>query len=73
MQIADELSLEPQVVGALRQYTAVASVGLVMTAALEAAGFAADMTPIHPKMAALVKAAAEEAHSVIARKRSVRF
>ena len=72
MQIADERSLKPQVVGALRQYTAIASVGPLMTAALKAAGLMADMTPIHPQMAALVKAA-EEAHFVIACERSVRF
>jgi hypothetical protein len=33
----------------------------IMTAALEAAGLPADIAPIHPKMAGLVKAAAEGA------------
>jgi hypothetical protein len=40
-----------------------------MTAFLEAAGIPIEIVPIHPKMAALVKAALEMAASVAARKR----
>jgi len=69
LQIAGELGLEEGVGSALRNFTAVASVGPVMNASLEAAGFPVDMVPVHPKMAALVKVAADKAHEVIARKR----
>ena len=72
MEIAGELGVRHQVASALREFTAIASVGPVMTAALEAAGFAADMVPVHPKMAALVKVAAENAQAVIAKKRSLK-
>jgi uroporphyrinogen-III synthase len=70
MMIAKTLGLEPQVTTALREYTAVASVGPVMTAALETAGFPIDMAPVHPKMGALVKVASEMASSVLAQKRA---
>jgi hypothetical protein len=42
-----------------------------MTAALEAEGLPADIIPIHPKMAGLVKAAAENAADTLVRKRAV--
>ena len=69
LHIAAELGLEADVTKALREYSAIASVGPVMTAALESAGFPAEMVPVHPKMAALVKVASETAHSVIQQKR----
>jgi hypothetical protein len=40
-----------------------------MTAALEAAGLAPAIIPVHPKMASLVKAAAEQAAAVLAKRR----
>jgi len=72
MMIAGELGLEKQVFDTLREHTAIASVGPVMTATLEAAGLPADIIPVHPKMAALVKATADLAAEVLARKRGRR-
>jgi uroporphyrinogen-III synthase len=48
---------------------AIASVGPVMTDALTAAGIPPDIMPIHPKMGALVKAAAEQSATVLHTKR----
>jgi uroporphyrinogen-III synthase len=70
MMIARDLSLQPQISTALRHFTAIASVGPVMTAALEAAGLSADIVPVHPKMAALVKAASEMAATILVKKRA---
>lgn len=71
MTIAHDLGLQPQVSAALREYIAIASVGPVMTASLAAAGLPADIVPMHPKMAALVKAASDMAHAVLAQKRAI--
>ena len=59
IDVARELGMDAETLGALREYTAIASVGPVMTATLEAAGLKPDIEPIHPKMGALVKAASE--------------
>lgn len=72
LEIAREAELEDQVYEALRNEVAVASVGPVMTEALEAHGIPVDIIPKHPKMASLVKAAAEESADVLRRKRGVR-
>jgi uroporphyrinogen-III synthase len=72
LEIARELDLEDQVYDALRNGVAVASVGPVMTETLEAHGIPVDIIPKHPKMASLVKAAAEESAEVLRRKRGVR-
>jgi uroporphyrinogen-III synthase len=72
MMTARDVRLEPQVSSALREFTAIASVGPVMTASLEAAGLPADIVPVHPKMAALVKAASEMAGATLVRKRLCR-
>jgi uroporphyrinogen-III synthase len=69
MLIAATLGVQPQVTQALREYTAIASVGPVMTASLETAGLPADLVPLHPKMGALVKVASEMAAAVLAQKR----
>ena len=69
MMIANELGRHHQVSKALLEYTAIASVGPVMTASLEAAGFPADLVPVHPKMGALVKVASEMAATILAQKR----
>jgi uroporphyrinogen-III synthase len=71
MTIACDLGLQPQVSSALREYTAIASVGPVMTASLEAAGLPADIVPVHPKMAALVKAASDMAPAILVQKRAI--
>jgi uroporphyrinogen-III synthase len=71
MMIASTLGLESEVISALREYTAIASVGPVMTASLEAAGLPVELIPIHPKMGALVKVASEMAATILAQKRAV--
>lgn len=67
--IARELGIEEDVRNSLARYAALASVGPIMSASLEAAGLPVDIIPVHPKMAGLVKAAAEQAPSVLTRKR----
>lgn len=69
-QIAAGIGIEDEVRGALRAHCAIASVGPIMTEALSAAGLGADIIPMHPKMAGLVKAAAEGAASALSRKRA---
>ena len=69
MKIATALGVQSLVTRALREYTAIASVGPVMTASLETAGLPADLVPMHPKMGALVKVASEMAAGVLAEKR----
>lgn len=69
MLIAERLGVALQVTAALHEHTAIASVGPIMTAWLEAAQFPVDIIPIHPKMGALVKAASEMTATVVKRKR----
>lgn len=64
LEIASEEGLEGEVMDSLRNGTLVASVGPVMTASLEARGIVPRVVPQHPKMWALVKAAAEHARPV---------
>jgi uroporphyrinogen-III synthase len=71
MMIANTLGLQSQVTNALREYTAIASVGPVMTASLEAAGLPVELIPIHPKMGALVKVASDTAATILTQKRRV--
>ena len=66
LEIARDLDIEEQVRAALREDVAIASVGPVMTATLESYGLTAGIIPNHPKMASLVKAAAESAAVVLA-------
>lgn len=70
LQVAGEMGIVADVRSALAGHAALASVGPIMTAALDAEGLPVDIIPIHPKMAGLVKAAAENAAGVLARKRS---
>src|SRR5579871_1834988 len=70
LEIAHSLNIEPRVRAALQRDVAIASVGPVMTATLESHGFPADIVPNHPKMGALVKAAAESARSILSAKRA---
>lgn len=72
LEIARDLGVETQVLGTLRNDVAIASVGPVMTATLEAYGLPADIIPNHPKMGPLVKAAAELAAAVLCGKRTSR-
>jgi uroporphyrinogen-III synthase len=69
-RIAEREGLLSEVRCALEEHTAIASVGPIMTEALIAADLPADIVPGHPKMAALVKAASEEASAALTRKRS---
>jgi uroporphyrinogen-III synthase len=69
LAIANELGLERKVLQALREHAAVASVGPIMTAAIEDRGVHADIIPSSPKMGALVKAASDQSDSVLAAKR----
>ncbi|SRR5579883_2318173 len=71
LEVARQERLEEPVRQALLQHVAVASVGPVMTATLESYGLPADIVPQHPKMWALVKAAAELSAGVLERKRSL--
>jgi len=68
-EIARELGIETQVSEALRDDVAIASVGPVMTATLEAYGLPVDIIPNHPKMGPLVKAASESAAAVLCSRR----
>lgn len=68
-EIAASLGIEKPVHDALRNRIAIASVGPVMTAALEARGLPPDIVPNSPKMGALVKAASEQAVEAVQRKR----
>ena len=70
LRIAAEQGIETGVRTSLAQHAVLASVGPIMTASLEAAGLAVDIVPMHPKMAALVKAAAEVAAGALVRKRA---
>jgi uroporphyrinogen-III synthase len=69
LEIARELGIETQVLDALRDDVAIASVGPVMTATLEAYGLPVDIIPNHPKMGPLVKAASESAAEVLCSRR----
>ncbi len=70
-RIAAERGSLPEVRSALLEYAAVAAIGPIMIEALRAEGLAADIVPVHPKMAALVKAASQQATEVLARKRAL--
>lgn len=68
MEIARRMGLEERVSQALASRTAIGSIGPVMTDYLTARGLPPDIVPRHPKMWALVRAASEEAASVLVRK-----
>ncbi len=70
LEIACSLGIEAPVRATLREDVAIASVGPVMTATLESHGFPVDIIPAHPKMGALVKAAADSAAAVLSVKRA---
>jgi len=70
LTIAKELGIEDHVLRSLREHAVVASVGPIMTAAIEERGVHVDIVPYSPKMGALVKAASDESASVLAAKRS---
>lgn len=69
MDVAADLGCAATVREALTEDLAIGSVGAVMDATLADNGFTPDIVPAHPKMAVLVRTAAEMAGSVVARKR----
>lgn len=69
-EVARELKLAEAVYKTLAEDVAIASVGSVMTATLEAHGLPPSIIPVHPKMASLVKAAAEKAAVALETKRA---
>jgi uroporphyrinogen-III synthase len=68
--VAATINMEQEVRSVLAERVVVASVGPVMSDALTAEGITPDVVPRHPKMWALVKAAAEEAAAVLIRKQT---
>jgi hypothetical protein len=56
---------------ALAEDLVIGSVGPVMDTALADCGLTPDIRPVHPKMAVLVRTAAENAASVLSRKRRI--
>ena len=68
LHIAGDLGLEAAVLDGLRRM-AVASIGPTTSEALEEYGVTPDLTPSHPKMGFLVKETAEQAASILERKR----
>lgn len=70
LEVAAGLGIRDQVELVLRTKIVVASIGPVMTAALEARGFKADIMPRHPKMWALVQAAAEQSPAIVELRRA---
>jgi uroporphyrinogen-III synthase len=72
LEVARDLGIEDDVLEALRDDIAIASVGPVMTATLQSYGLPADIVPNHPKMGPLVKAASEAADAVLCAKRARR-
>ena len=67
LAIARDEAIEPAVIAALRRGI-VGSIGPVCSEALAAAGLSPDVEPEHPKMGHLVKAVAERAAAILARK-----
>jgi uroporphyrinogen-III synthase len=69
VSVAAESGAGDNVLNVLRKDVAVASVGPIMSGALEDVGIKPDIIPQSPKMGALVKAAADESAAVLAGKR----
>jgi uroporphyrinogen-III synthase len=72
MEIAGNLGFADKLYQMMRSQVVVASVGPIMTAALREHGIEPDIEPDYPKMAALVRAAAEQSRAALLRKRSLR-
>ena len=69
--MAEKMGSAAEVRRALQEDIVVASVGPIMNAALVDEGIGPDISPAHPKMWNLVKAAAEMAVPALARKRRI--
>jgi len=72
MEIAANLGFADKIFQAMKSQVVVASVGPIMTAALREHGIEPDIEPDYPKMAALVRAAAEQSSAALLRKRDLR-
>jgi uroporphyrinogen-III synthase len=70
-ELAAHLGVAAEVQSVLERHLVVASVGPIMTNALRDRGIEPDIVPEHPKMAALVRATAEQAVARLAAKRGV--
>ena len=68
LEVAAHMDLAAEVRRALQSHLVIGSVGPVMNATLRDSGFTPDIEPAHPKMAALVRTAAELAGPLVARK-----
>ena len=68
MEVAAQMGRAVEVRQALKSHLVIGSVGPVMNATLIDYGFTPDIEPAHPKMAALVRTAAELAGPLVARK-----
>ena len=68
LEVAAELGLADEVLCALKNDLVVGSVGPVMNAALADYGLTPDIEPAHPKMAVLVRTAAELSGGLVSRK-----
>ncbi len=68
-EVATDMGLAGAVNEALAEDLVIGSVGPVMDETLLDYGFKADIVPAHPKLPVLVRAAAEQAPSLLARKR----
>ncbi len=71
LEVAAEMGCIEEVRKALTSNVAIGSVGPVMNETLADHGFRPDIVPLHPKMAVLVRDAAESTAAVIARKRRI--
>ena len=69
LEVAAAMGREAEVRKALAGDIAIGSVGPVMDAALADEGLAPDIVPAHPKMAVLVRTAAEMSAAVLQRKK----
>jgi uroporphyrinogen-III synthase len=72
LEVAASMNRESQVRSALAEDIAIGSIGPVMDSALADQGIEPDIVPEHPKMAVLVRTAAENAGSVLMRKRRIK-
>lgn len=68
LEIAANLGLADEVESALKRDIVIASVGPIMTQALEERGYVPDIVPEQPKMAPLVRITAEMSHEAMRRK-----
>jgi len=70
LRVAAEAGLEEPLQAALRRLV-IASIGPTTSEALEEFGLNADITPTHPKMGFLIKETAEQAATILERKRAM--